>query len=201
MASKTCQSILILLSTLIFLSQTPSHSADPDPLQDFCIADLKRTRLLDGFPCKLASKVTSDDFFYSGLRRKGNTSNSLASSVTPGNVLSFPGLNTLGISMNRVDLDIGGKVLVGLITTRNELYMKNLTAGEMFVAPRGLLHFQLNVGPKKALIITAFNSQLPGSVVVSTSLFGSKPSVPDDVLTKAFRVEKSVVDEIKSKFI
>ncbi|KAL3655341.1 hypothetical protein CASFOL_001127 [Castilleja foliolosa] len=219
MASKTPQPILILFTTLLFLSPTPSQSSDPDPLQDYCIADLKHPRLLNGFPCKPASQVTTNDFFYSGLRRTGNTNNSLSSSLTPGNVLSFPGLNTLGISMNRVDLGIGGlnpphihprateigfvvkgKVLIGLITTGNKVFEKNLTAGDMFVAPRGLVHYQMNVGKEEAFIITAFNSQLPGAVVVSMSLFGSKPSVNDDVLTKAFHVNKSVVDEIKSKF-
>ncbi|KAL6549351.1 hypothetical protein OROHE_008468 [Orobanche hederae] len=213
------QPILLLFSTLLSFSLLPSHSADPDALQDFCIADLKRTPSTNGFPCKLDSEVTSNDFFFDGLTGKGNTSNPFGSSVTPGNVLAFPGLNTLGLSMNRVDLAVGGinpphmhpraaesgviihgKVLVGLITTGNKYYSKVLTKGKMFVVPKGMVHFQMNVGINKALIVTAFNSQLPGVVVVSTNLFGSKPSIGNDVLTKAFQVEKSVVDEIKSKF-
>lgn len=89
---------------------------------------------------------------------------------------------------------------MGLISTSNVFYAKNLTAGEMFVIPRGLVHFQMNIGEEKALIFTAFNSHLPGAVIVSLNLFGSRPSVPTDVLTKAFQVEQSVVDQIKSKF-
>lgn len=95
---------------------------------------------------------------------------------------------------------VQGKLLVGFITTANVFYAKNLTAGEMFVIPRGLVHFQLNVGTEKALIFTAFNSHLPGAVQVPLNLFGSRPSVPDQVLAKAFQVETSVVDEIRSKF-
>ncbi|XP_011087281.1 germin-like protein subfamily T member 2 [Sesamum indicum] len=212
MTSELC---LILLLLLPF----PSHSADPDPLQDFCIADLKGTISANGFPCKLASNVTSDDFFFDGLSQEGSTNNSFGSSVTQGNVLAFPGLNTLGISMNRVDIAPGGlnpphshpratesgivvqgKLLVGLITTGNVFYSKNLTAGQMFVIPRGLVHFQLNVGQEKALIFTAFNSHLPGAVVLPLNLFASTASVPDNVLTKAFQVEQTVIDEIKSKF-
>ncbi|KAL0385005.1 UNVERIFIED_CONTAM: Germin-like protein subfamily T member 2 [Sesamum radiatum] len=95
---------------------------------------------------------------------------------------------------------VQGTLLVGLITTGNVFYSKNLTAGQMFVIPRGLVHFQLNVGQEKALIFTAFNSHLPGAVVLPLNLFASMPSVPDNVLTKAFQVEQTVIDEIKSKF-
>ncbi|EYU24445.1 hypothetical protein MIMGU_mgv1a013475mg [Erythranthe guttata] len=208
---------LILL--LILLSPSPSLSSDPDPLQDFGIADLQSASSINGFPCKAAPNVTSEDFFFSGLARGGNTNNTFGSSVVQGNVLSFPGLNTLGISMNRVDIAPGGinpphlhpratesgvvvrgKLLVGMITSGNVFYSKNLTEGEMFVIPRGLVHFQMNVGNESALILTAFNSHLPGAVVIPFTLFGSRPSVPDEVLTKAFQVDKSVVDGIKSNF-
>ncbi|KAL1553528.1 hypothetical protein AAHA92_14192 [Salvia divinorum] len=70
----------------------------------------------------------------------------------------------------------------------------------MFVVPRGLVHFQMNVGDETALIYTAFNSHLPGTVFVSSNLFGTRPSLPDDVLMKAFQVNKSVIDQINSKF-
>ncbi|KAL2482483.1 Germin-like protein subfamily T member 1 [Forsythia ovata] len=203
----------------LFLLPLPSHSSDPDPLQDFCIGDTKSAFSVNGFPCKPAINVSSDDFFFDGLSKEGNTSNPFGSIVTPGNVLAFPGLNTLGISMNRVDVApgglnpphshpraaetgvlINGKILVGIITTGNVLYSKILNPGQMFVIPKGLIHFEMNVGEEKALIFTAFNSHLPGAVVVPLNLFASKPSVPDGVLTKAFQVEKTVIDEIKSKF-
>ena len=48
------------------------HAADPDPLQDFCVADFsKNAPRVNGFPCKLRSKVTAADFVYSGLRAAG----------------------------------------------------------------------------------------------------------------------------------
>lgn len=203
----------------IFLCALPFNCADPDSLQDFCIADLEAPVSVNGFPCKPASKVNSKDFFFEGLSKEGNTGNAFGTNITAGNVLKFPGLNTLGISMNRVDFAPGGinpphshpratesgvviegKLLVGMLSTENVYYSKVLGPGHMFVVPRGLVHFQMNVGEGKALAYTAFNSHLPGSVVASVALFGSKPSVPDEVLTKAFQVEKDVVDEIKSKF-
>ncbi|KAJ6868814.1 hypothetical protein NC651_033799 [Populus alba x Populus x berolinensis] len=210
-----------LLCTLIGLLLLPLHinSADPDPLQDFCVADLKAPLSVNGFPCKPEANVTSDDFFFDGLSKEGNTTNIFGRSVTAANVLAFPGLNSLGISMNRVDFAPGGlnpphshpratetgvviegKLLIGFVTTSNVFHSKVLIAGQMFVVPRGLVHFQLNVGEGKVLLFTAFNSQLPGSAVVPTTLFASRPSIPDDVLTKAFQVGNDVIDNIKSKF-
>jgi len=174
---------------------------------------------VNGFPCKPESKVTSDDFYFDGLSKEGDTSGIFGTNLTTANVLTFPGLNTLGVSMNRVDFGIGGvnplhshprstetvlvikgKVLVGFVTTGNVYYSKVLTAGKIFVIPKGLVHFQRNVGKGKALAFTSFNSQLPGASVLPLNLFASKPSIPNNVLTKTFQVEDNVVNSIKSKF-
>ncbi|ONI08515.1 hypothetical protein PRUPE_5G183100 [Prunus persica] len=212
-------SLLFCLMVSMLLLPLPSNGADPDPLQDFCVADLNASTSVNGFPCKPVSKTTSDDFFFDGLSKEGNTSNPFGANLTAGNVLAFPGLNTLGISMNRVDFAPGGinpphshprasesgvviegKLLVGFVTTNNVFYSKVLSAGQMFVIPRGLVHFQLNVGEGKALAFTAFNSQLPGAVVLPLTLFASMPSIPDQVLTKALQVDKDVINTIRSKF-
>ncbi|XP_065876806.1 germin-like protein subfamily T member 2 [Euphorbia lathyris] len=209
-----CSLVMLLLLAIRI------NASDPDPLQDFCVADLKASTMVNGFPCKPAAEVTSDDFFFDGLSKEGNTTNMFGWSAIPANVLSFPGLNTLGISMNRVDFAPGGlnpphshpratetgvviqgKLLVGFVTTSNVFHSKVLSAGQMFVVPRGLVHFQLNVGAEKALIFTAFNSHLPGSAVASTSLFASTPSIPNQVLTKAFNVGDDIINTIKSKFL
>lgn len=42
------------------------HAADPDPLQDFCVADLKSK-----VSVKPRSEVTAKDFTYTGLRNPG----------------------------------------------------------------------------------------------------------------------------------
>ncbi|GLT54060.1 hypothetical protein SLA2020_272920 [Shorea laevis] len=212
---------LYLLSCLVvlLLLPLPSLFADPDPLQDFCIADLNASTLVNGFPCKPASKVTSDDFVFDGLSKEGNTSNIFGLSIIGANVLSFPGLNTLGVSLVRIDLAIGGivpphshprateavliasgHILVGLVTTGNVYYSKVLTAGQLFIIPRGLVHFQLNVGPGKALLFNSFNSQSPGVALIPLNIFGTTPTIPNDVLTKSFQVGDDVINSIKSKF-
>jgi quercetin dioxygenase-like cupin family protein len=210
-----------MLSCLVMLVLLPLPSllADPDSLQDFCVADLSASTSVNGFLCKPASNVNSDDFFFDGLSKEGNTTNIFGSNVTAANVLTFPGLNTLGSSINRVDFAIGGvvpphihprasetnlvisgQVLVEFVTTENVYFSKVLTVGQIFVIPQGLVHFLKNVGPGKALVFATFNSQLPGVAVVPLNLFASTPSIPNDVLTKTFQVGDDVVNSIKSKF-
>lgn len=183
------------------------------------MADLNSSASISGFPCKPDSAVTSSDFFFDGLRKEGNTSNPSGVGAIPGNVLSFPGLNTLGISMNRVDFAPGGlnpphshpratesgvvvegKLLLGFVTTRNVFRSKVLGPGDIFVIPRGLVHFQRNVGEGKALAFTAFNSHLPGAVIVPSTLFAATPPVPNEVLAQAFQIDDYLVNKIKYKF-
>ncbi|KAI3994172.1 hypothetical protein MKX01_012429 [Papaver californicum] len=206
---KTPIIFLALFFSVILFFTSPCYS-DPDQLQDFCVADLNATMtFLNGFPCKPVSQVSSSDFFFSGLTKEGNTNNVFGVGVTPGNVLSFPGLNTLGLSMNRVDYAPGGVnplhshprateagviikgevLLVGFISTTNVFYSKVLKKGEMFVIPKGL-----------AVTITSFNSQLHGAAVLPATLFASNPAIPNDILAANFQVDETVITSIKSKF-
>ncbi|CAA0812047.1 Germin-like protein subfamily 1 member 8 [Striga hermonthica] len=126
--------------------------------------------------CKDPNQVTADDFFFSGLNRPGNTSNPLGSRVTPVNVNQLPGLNTLGISLVRIDyapnglnpphthprateilVVVQGTLYVGFVTSnpadpnqRNKLFTKTLNPGDVFVFPEGLIHFQFNSGRSNA---------------------------------------------------
>ncbi|PKA61819.1 Germin-like protein 3-7 [Apostasia shenzhenica] len=203
--------LLLLSSSLLFPS---TSAADPDPVQDFCVA------VNSGSGCKPAASTTSDDFFSAVLSGEHAMQNpKLGFNVSTGDVLSFPGLNTLGVSMNRADLAAGGtipphthpratelvlitkgEVLVGFVSTDGRLFSKVVRSGELFVLPRGLMHFLHNVGKGEATAFVAFNSQLPGTVLAPQTLFGARPAIPDQVLAMSFQVEEKVVKEIKSNF-
>ncbi|KAI3911595.1 hypothetical protein MKW92_033739 [Papaver armeniacum] len=191
---KTTSSFFLVLCLTVF---TFPCFADPDELQDFCVADLNATTTLNGFPCKPVSEVTSSDFFYSGLMNEASTDNPLGLGMKVGDVNNFPGLNTLGLSVNRADFAIGGiiplhthprasesifvikgQVLVGFISTSNVLYSKVLKVGDA----------------------SYFNSQLPGTAILGNTIFGSNPAIPDDLLAKNFQVDEKVIATIKSKF-
>ncbi|CAN1236509.1 Germin-like protein 5-1 [Linum grandiflorum] len=92
------------------------------------------------------------------------------------------------------------EIVFVLEATSNKLVSKSLKKGDVFVFPRGLLHFQKNNGKKPAAVIAAFNSQLPGTQSIAATLFSATPAVPDNVLTKAFQIGTKEVEKIKSKF-
>lgn len=48
------------------------------------------------------------------------------------------------------------ETLIEFLTTNNTLFSKILREVEMFVVPKGLVHFQLNVGKGKARLINRF---------------------------------------------
>ncbi|KAK6916958.1 Cupin 1 [Dillenia turbinata] len=93
---------------------------------------------------------------------------------------------------------LDGELDVGFITAADVLIAKTIKKGEIFVFPRGLIHFQKNNGEKPASVIAAFNSQLPGAQVVAVSLFASTPPVTDDVLTIAFQIDTQEVETIEA---
>ncbi|CAK9321271.1 unnamed protein product [Citrullus colocynthis] len=78
-------------------------ASDSSPLQDFCVADPNNPVKVNGAVCKDPNVVEAKDFFTSGLNIAGDTNNLVGSAVTPANVVQIPGLNTLGISMVRID--------------------------------------------------------------------------------------------------
>ncbi|KAA8519326.1 hypothetical protein F0562_013582 [Nyssa sinensis] len=196
-------------------------ASDHSPLQDFCVADPNSPVLVNGFVCKDSKLVQANDFFFSGLHLPGNTSNAVGSRVTPVTVAQMPGLNTLGISIARVDYApwginpphthpraseiltvLQGSLEVGFVTSNpeNRLITKVLQKGDVFVFPEGLVHFQRNVGYGNAVAIAALSSQNPGVITIANAVFGSKPDISTDLLTKAFQVDKNIIYQMQSRF-
>ena len=76
----------------------------------------------------------------------------------------------------------------GLIDTTNKLYTQTLHAGDMFVFPKGLVHYQYNPDAQTpAVAIAAFGSSNPGSVSVPKALFNT--DIDDIVLAKSFKTD------------
>ncbi|KAL8489919.1 hypothetical protein ACS0TY_025712 [Phlomoides rotata] len=162
--------------------------------------------------------VTAEDFFFAGLNKPGDTSNAVGSKVTPVNVNQLPGLNTLGVSLVRIDyapyglnpphthprateilVVVEGTLYVGFVTSnpadatqKNKLFTKTLYPGDVFVFPEGLIHFQFNTGKTNAVAFAGLSSQNPGVITVANAVFGSDPPISRDVLTKAFQSSEQV---------
>ncbi|KAM3345777.1 hypothetical protein ACQJBY_020359 [Aegilops geniculata] len=217
-------SSFLLFTAILALVSWQAVASDPGPLQDFCVADNSSRVLVNGFVCKDPNAVTAEDFFLAAkLDMPRDTKMSkVGSNVTLINVMKIAGLNTLGISLARIDYAplgenpphthprateiltvLEGTLYVGFVTSNpeNKLFSKELRKGDVFVFPQGLVHFQFNPNPyKPAVAIAALSSQNPGAITIANTVFGSKPMISDDVLAKAFQVEKKTVDWLQAQF-
>ncbi|TVU17078.1 hypothetical protein EJB05_33091 [Eragrostis curvula] len=190
---------------------------DPNPLQDFCVADPTSKVHVNGQPCKDPSTVSAADFFFPGVDKPGGT----ASHRYGFSALSvdIPGLNTLGASHARVDVTPGGvfpphyhprasetavvlegAVYFGFVTSYpdNKVFAKVLRKGDVFAVPQGLVHFLHNNGTEPAALYATLSSQNPGLVLLGDALFGS--GLPDDLLAKTFLTDTETAGKIGAKF-
>ena len=176
---------------------------------------------VNGFPCKNPSSVQANDFYFGGMHIRGNTSNALGSSVTPAFVFQIPGLNTLGISLARLDFApwgvipphhhprateiltvLEGQLEVGFVTSNpeNRHISKVLNKGDVFMFPVNLILYQRNVGNTYAVAMVGLSSQNPGVILTSSAVFGAKPDISTDILAKAFQVSDDVITDLQLKF-
>jgi quercetin dioxygenase-like cupin family protein len=176
---------------------------------------------VNGKFCKDSKLVSANDFFLSGLNIPRDTSNPLGLTVTLLNMDKILGLNTLGISLARIDFAPYGlnpphihprgteilvvleaTLLVGFVTsnTDNRLFTKVLNAGDVFVFPIGLIHFQFNTGHTNVVAIFGLSSQNPGVITIANAVLGSNPPINPDVLAKAFQLDRNVINYLQKKF-
>ena len=133
----------------------------------------------------------------------------------------IPRLNTLGISLARLDfasyginplhthprateilIVVEGTLYVGFVTSNpeNRLFTKVLNVGDVFVFPIGLIHFQFNLGKTNAIAFAGLCSQNPGLITIAKAVFGSNPLINPNVLSKAFQVDKHVIEYLEKQF-
>ena len=176
---------------------------------------------VNGKFCKNPKLANPNDFSFQGLQIPGNTVNVVGSNVTQVTVNQLDGLNTLGISLVRIDYAVGGlnplhthprgteillvvegTLYVGFVTSNpdNRLFAKVLNPGDVFVFPIGLIHFQLNIGKTNAVAFAALSSQNPGVITIANALFNSTPPINPAVLAKGFMVDEKFVQELQKKF-
>ncbi|OIC48273.1 hypothetical protein A7L55_18020 [Acinetobacter baumannii] len=64
------------------------------------------------------------------------------------------------------------------------------------VFPRGLLHYQINVGKHKAIAFASFSSPLPGLQIVPLALFAG--NLPSSVIEKTTFLSDAEVKRLKA---
>jgi quercetin dioxygenase-like cupin family protein len=213
--------VAVMIGLVCAVAQRAS-AADEDPLQDFCVADNSGAVTVNGRTCKAANTVTAQDFVSTRLRQAAaapavHTTAGPRAAVNLASVDTFPGLNTLGLSIARIDFPpngglnpphvhpratevlflVQGTLTVGFVSTNNTLFQSTLHAGDLFVFPRGLPHFQINLDNKNsALAIGALNSQNAGTSQLALALFAANPPLPGIVLQNALGIGQAQVDAL-----
>ncbi|WMV10669.1 hypothetical protein MTR67_004054 [Solanum verrucosum] len=215
------------LAITAFISYFPASAYDNNPLQDICVAvnDSQAAVFVNGKICKDPKLATANDFYFSGLNVSGNVVPGLGFASTRVDVNNMPGLNTLGMFVGRTDLEpqrlaqfhthpratelitvLEGTLYTGFLVPdaanffKSRLFSKIINPGDVFVFPKGLIHFQYNMGNKKATYLSFFNSQNPGFVIIPNSIFASNPPISDDILAKGFQLNKTDIALLRKKF-
>ncbi|TVU10617.1 hypothetical protein EJB05_44160, partial [Eragrostis curvula] len=207
MAPSLCLRFLFLCS-VILVHQLPltARAGDPDILTDFILphgAD--------------PSQINGTFFTYTGLLSGLAAADPGKFAVSKAGAAEFPAV--LGQSVSYAALAYGpgavnpphihpraselllvtqGTLLVGLVdAARNgTVYAQALQAGDMFVFPKGMVHWQYNAGGSgEARAFSAFGGASPGTISLPFMLF--ETGIDDDVLEKSFRTDRDTVEELK----
>ncbi|CAN1171320.1 Germin-like protein 9-3 [Linum perenne] len=153
-------------------------SSDPDILSDFIL------------PQNSTINTTTGQFFtFSGMRPIFHQ-RPQDFTIAKASLTQFPALEAELLFLAR------GSLKVGFVDTANKLYTQTLQLGDMFVFPKGLVHFQYNVGKVTAVAFSAFGSANAGTVSLPPTLFAS--GIDDDVLVKGFKSDVETIQSLKA---
>ncbi|MCO5595145.1 hypothetical protein L7F22_049183 [Adiantum nelumboides] len=158
------------IALLLMMSMDTALASDPDPLLDF--------------PPGLTSFTLRDIF------TNGDVSVGPGGTRATVNINIFPAMQMQSLtytqfrmrpcgvnlphthprSSEMLTLVSGGPLQVGFVDTEGVRHIDILYPGDVTIFPRGLLHFELNVGKRTALYISALNSQNPGVLTAAGAL-------------------------------
>lgn len=193
MAMPPIRPIWVLL--FAFLSSfTLLLASDPDPVMDF------------------APGVNS--FVFRDIYSNGVVVNGTGGIRAGLSTDKFPAITTQGLTIVRfrivpcgcqlahshpraseiLSLISGGPLQVGFVDTKGETHVNLLYPGDVTLFPRGMIHFELNVGDKEAEYISALNSQNPGTLTAAAALF----RIPERALSTSLNLPATLLQRINS---
>ncbi|XP_009617434.1 germin-like protein 9-3 [Nicotiana tabacum] len=195
---------LLLISLFVVGISRIANASDPDILSDFILLENQ-------------TSACGDFFTYTGMRGIVHKAPKTFT-VTKASLAEFPALNGQSVSLAILQFPPGavnpphthprasellflvqGVLEVGFIDTKNVLYTQKLRAGDMFIFPKGLVHYQYNRNHyKQAVAISAFGSATAGTVSLPLSIFGN--DIDDIVLSKSLKTDVGIIEKIKAGF-
>ncbi|KAJ7981112.1 germin-like protein 9-3 [Quillaja saponaria] len=201
MAFTTLKIFTLLISSFAVVQM--AMAGDPDILSDFIV------------PANVTT-VDGTFFTFTGLRFLVGAPVSPVFKVSKVSTAEFPALNGQSVSYAVLQFPAGttnpphthprasellfllqGSLQVGFVDTTNKLFTQTLQAGDIFVFPKGLVHFQYNADAQKpALAISAFGSASAGTVSLPNTLFAT--GIDDNVLAKSFKTDVATIKALKA---
>ncbi|KAI3693873.1 hypothetical protein L1987_76828 [Smallanthus sonchifolius] len=180
-----------------------SMAGDPDILTDF-------------IPPPLFGPPSGNYFTFTGMRALVGAPFPTTFKVLKASMDEFPALEGQSVSYAVLQFPNGtvnpphthprasellfvlmGSLQVGFVDTTNTLFTQTLQQGDIFVFPKGLVHFQYNCDAKNAaLALSAFGSARPGTVKVPSAVFNS--TIDDQVLALSFKTDVATIQKLKS---
>ncbi|BFG34800.1 hypothetical protein CerSpe_210740 [Prunus speciosa] len=177
-------------------------AGDPDIISDFLL------------PAN--GTVDANFFTYTGFRVLVGGGPPTAFKVLKATLAEFPALDGQSVSYAVLEFPSGttnpphthprsaellflvdGTLEVGFIDTKNNLFTQTLQSGDLFVFPKGLVHFQYNADAQNpALAISAFGSANAGTVSLPNTLFTT--GIDDNVLAISFKTDVATIQKLKA---
>ncbi|XP_062017748.1 putative germin-like protein 9-2 [Rosa rugosa] len=202
MASRTSslKFFSLLISSLAIVQMA---MADPDILTDF----IAPNKTVDG-----------NFFTFTGMRVLVGGDEPKTFTVLKATLAEFPALNGQSVSYAVLEFPAGttnpphthprsaellflieGALEVCFVDTKNNLFTQTLQTGDLFVFPKGLVHYQYNADSQNpALAISAFGSASAGTVSIPTTLFAT--NIDDNVLALSFKTDVVTPRILNNKF-
>ncbi|MED6156907.1 hypothetical protein PIB30_018651 [Stylosanthes scabra] len=203
MSSSTTFKVLSLMIYAFAIVET-TMAGDPDILTDFIAPE--------------GSSINGSFFTFTGMRVLITEQPPPTFHVLKATRKEFPALDGQSVSYAVLEFPTGsvnpphvhprsaellfvvqGSLQVGFVDTNNKLFTQDLQTGDLFIFPKGLVHFQFNSDAKNyAFAISAFGSASPGLVSVPSTLFNT--SIDDNLLALSFKTDVATIQSLKKGF-
>jgi quercetin dioxygenase-like cupin family protein len=202
MASKTfaIKFFSLIISSFVIIQM--ATAGDPDILSDFIV------------PPNVT--INGNFFTFTGMRSLIASGPPTVFKVSKAALTEFSALNGQSVSIAVLKFAAGstnpphthprsaeliflidGTLQVGFVDTTNKLFTQTLQTGDMFVFPKGFVHFQYNAAAKApAVAVSAFGSANAGTISISSTLF--KTSIDDNILALSFKTNVATIQHLKA---
>ncbi|XP_010068830.2 germin-like protein 9-3 [Eucalyptus grandis] len=200
MATKLAVALVLALSLFGLTS-----AGDPDILTDFVVP-----------PNVNNSNLNGSFFTYTGMRSLVGGNPPTTFTVTKASLNEFPALDGQSVSYAVLEFPAGsvnpphthprgsellfliyGSLQVGFVDTTNKLFNQTLQTGDIFIFPKGLVHFQYNANQTDfAVAVSAFGSASAGLVSIPVTVFGT--GIDDGILAESFKTNVTTIEALKA---